>query len=210
MAAPIVDAYADALGRVFLCAAPVAIVGFIVALMLKEIPLREIDNAPVDLGEGFGMPSAETPEEILEVAVGRMMRDSPDLRLRSLVGRPGCHLDVGGLWGLLQIYRNKQVFGSARSTDIGARLRVPCEVLEPTFDNLVAGGYALRTGDEMWITQAGMRQVDVVSTVIVGGIVHKLEKSPGFGGRTDRVAVEAALERIAHRMLVQQEWDRAG
>jgi len=210
MAAPIVDAYADALGRVFLCAAPVAIVGFIVALMLKEIPLREIDNAPVDLGEGFGMPSAETPEEILEVAVSRMMRDSPDLRLRSLVGRPGCHLDVGGLWGLLQIYRNKQVFGSARSTDIGARLRVPCEVLEPTFDNLVAGGYALRTGDEMWITQAGMRQVDVVSTVIVGGIVHKLEKSPGFGGRTDRVAVEAALERIAHRMLVQQEWDRAG
>ena len=210
MAAPIVDAYADALGRVFLCAAPVAIVGFIVALMLKEIPLREIDNAPVDLGEGFGMPSAETPEEILEVAVSRMMRDSPDLRLRSLVGRPGCHLDVGGLWGLLQIYRNKQVFGSARSTDIGARLRVPCEVLEPTFDNLVAGGYALRTGDEMWITQAGMRQVDVVSTVIVGGIVHKLEKSPGFGGRTDRVAVEAALERIAHRILVQQEWDRAG
>jgi len=210
MAAPIVDAYADALGRVFLCAAPVAIVGFIVALMLKEIPLREIDNAPVDLGEGFGMPSAETPEEILEVAVSRMMRDSPDLRLRSLVGRPGCHLDVGGLWGLLQIYRNKQVFGSARSTDIGARLRVPCEVLEPTFDNLVAGGYALRTGDEMWITQAGMRQVDVVSTVIVGGIVHRLEKSPGFGGRTDRVAVEAALERIAHRMLVQQEWDRAG
>jgi len=210
MAAPIVDAYADALGRVFLCAAPVAIVGFIVALMLKEIPLREIDNAPVDLGEGFGMPSAETPEEILEVAVSRMMRDSPDLRLRSLVGRPGCHLDVGGLWGLLQIYRNKQVFGSARLTDIGARLRVPCEVLEPTFDNLVAGGYALRTGDEMWITQAGMRQVDVVSTVIVGGIVHRLEKSPGFGGRTDRVAVEAALERIAHRMLVQQEWDRAG
>jgi len=87
---------------------------------------------------------------------------------------------------------------------------VPCEVLEPTFDNLVAGGYALRTGDEMWLTQAGMHQVDAVSTVIVGGIVHKLGTSPGFAGRPDGVAVEAALERIAHRMLVQREWDRAG
>src|SRR3954454_15816184 len=33
VAAPIVDAYADSLGMVFLCAAPVALVGFIVALL---------------------------------------------------------------------------------------------------------------------------------------------------------------------------------
>jgi hypothetical protein len=45
---------------------------------------------------------------------------------------------------------------------------------------------------------------------IVGGIVHKLDASPSFAWRPDRVAVEAALERIAHRMLVQREWDRAG
>ena len=208
MVAPIINAYADSLGKVFLCAAPVALVGFIVALTLKEVPLNEIEGAPVDLGGGFGMPSTETPEEILEVAVGRMMRDSPDLRLRSLAGRPGCELDIGGLWALLQIYRNKQVFGSARLTDIAERLRVPCEVLEPTFDHLVATGNALRTGDELWLTQAGARQVDVVSTAIVRKIVHKLAKSTDFEGRPDRVEVEAALERIAHRMLVQREWDR--
>ena len=38
MAAPVIDAYADAVGRVFLCAAPVAVIGFIVALMLTEVP----------------------------------------------------------------------------------------------------------------------------------------------------------------------------
>ncbi len=108
-AAPIIDAYADALGRVFLFAAPVALVGFILALMLKEVPLRDMGAPPVDLGEGFAMPSAENSEEILEGAVARMMRHSPDLRLASLAGLPGCLLDVGGLWGLLQIYRNKQV-----------------------------------------------------------------------------------------------------
>lgn len=208
MAAPVIDAYADALGMVFLCAAPVAVLGLLLALTLKEVPLREMDNAPVDLGEGFAMPSGENSEEILEGAVGRMMRHSPELRLRSLAGRPGCELDVGALWGLLQIYRNKQVFGSARLTDIAERLRVPCEVLEPTFAGLITGGFALRTGDELWLTQAGMRQVDEVSTALVGRLQRKLDTSEGFEGRPDRVQVEAALERIAHRLLVQREWDR--
>ena len=209
MAAPIVEAYADSLGKVFLCAAPVAAVGFVLALFLKEVPLREMEDVlAVDLGEGFGMPSTETPEEILEVAVGRMMRDSPDLRLRSLAQRPGCDLDVAALWALLQIYRNKQVFGSARLTNIGERLRVPCEVLEPTFTRLVDRGYALQTGDELWLTQAGAREVDAVSAALVRKIVHRLAKSTNFEGRPDRTQVEAALERIAQRMLVQREWDR--
>ena len=150
------------------------------------------------------MPSSETPEEILERAVGRMMRDSPDLRLRSMVGRPGCDLDIGRLWALLQIYRNKQVFGSARLTDIAERLRVPREVIEPTFDRLVATGYALLTGGELWLTQAGVRQIDVVSAAVVGRIVHRLDTSESFEGRADRLEVEAALERIAHRLLVQR------
>ena len=207
MAAPIIDAYADSLGRVFLCAAPVALVGFVLALMLKEVPLREMEDAmTVDLGEGFGMPSTETPEQILELAVARMMRDSPDLRLRSLAGTPGCELDVAALWGLLQIYRNKQVFGSARLTDIAERLRVPGEVLEPTFRRLADTGYALRTGDEWWLTQAGARQVDEVVAAIAGRIAHRLARSTDFAGRPDRLLVEAALERIAQRMLVQREW----
>ena len=82
---PIVDAYADSLGKVFLCAVPVAVVGFVVSLFLKEVRLREVETvSATDLGEGFGMPSTESPEKILEVAVGRLFRDSPEIRLRSL------------------------------------------------------------------------------------------------------------------------------
>lgn len=208
VAGPVIDAYADALGRVFLCAAPVAVVGFVLALLLKEVPLREMDTAAVDLGEGFAMPSGENSEEILEGVVGRMIRHSPELRLRSLAGGPGCELDVGALWALLQIYRNKQVFGSAQLTDIAERLRVPCEVLEPTFGRLVANGYALHAGDELWLTQAGMRQVDAVSAAAVGRIQDKLDASASYQGRPNRMQVEAALERIVHRILVQREWDR--
>ena len=207
MAAPIVNAYADSLGLVFLCAAPVAVVGFIVALTLKEVPLREMETVAVDLGEGFGMPSTESPDKVLEIAIGRLMRHSPEIRLRNIAGRPGCELDVARLWALLQIYRHNQAFGSARLTEIAERLRVPREVLEPTFDRLVDSGYALRTGDQLWLTQAGVRQVDAASSALVGRIVDKLARSPTFEGRPDRVQVEAALERITHRILVQRDWD---
>jgi MFS family permease len=207
IAAPIVNAYADSLGLVFLCAAPVAAIGFVVALLLKEVPLREMETGvAVDLGESFGMPSDESAEKLLETAIGRLLRNSPDIRLRTIAGRPGCELDVAPLWALLQIYRHKQVFGSARLSDIGDRLRIPCEVLEPVFDSLVTDGYALRTGDLLWLSQSGARQVDAVSTALVGMIVEKLAQSPTFEGRPDRLQVEAALERITHRILLQRDW----
>lgn len=208
VAAPIVNAYADSLGLVFLCAAPVAAIGFVVALLLKEVPLREMETGvAVDLGEGFAVPGSDSPEQLLESAVGRLLRNSPDIRLRAVAGRPGCELDVARLWALLQIYRHNQVFGSARLSEIAERLRIPCEVVEPVFDGLVSTGYALRTGDLLWLSQSGARQVDAVSTAFVGMIVDKLAKSPTFEGRPDRLQVEAALERITHRMLVQRDWE---
>ncbi|AEV75364.1 drug resistance transporter, EmrB/QacA subfamily [Mycolicibacterium rhodesiae NBB3] len=207
MAAPIVDAYADSLGTVFLCGVPVAIVGFVVSLFLKEVRLREIETVSAsDLGEGFGMPSTESPEQILEVAIGRIFRDSPEIRLRSLAQLPGCHLDVTQMWALLQIYRQNQVFGMATLTDIAERLRVPYEVIEPTFDRLIRDGFVLGTAGKLWLTQSGMKQVNAISGLIVGRIVDKLATSSSFEGRPDRLQVEAALERIVHRMLLQQSW----
>jgi hypothetical protein len=84
---------------------------------------------------------------------------------------------------------------------------VPREVIASTFDRLVECGYALRTDDQLWLTQAGVRQVDCASTALVNRIVDKLATSPTFEGRPDREQVEAALENIAHRVLVQRDWD---
>ncbi|MGN7778178.1 DHA2 family efflux MFS transporter permease subunit [Mycolicibacterium sp. 22603] len=208
MAAPIIDAYADALGMVFLCAAPVAFVGFVVALFLKEIPLREMETVSAsDLGEGFGMPTPETSDEILEMAVARIFRDSPDIRLRKLTDHPGCELDIARLWAVVQIYRHNQVYGSATLTDIAELRRVPAEVLEPSFQQCVDTGYALRTGDQLWLTQAGADQVQVVIDALVSKLIDRLARSSvSFAARPDRLQVEAALERIAHRMMVQPQW----
>jgi hypothetical protein len=143
---------------------------------------------------------------LLETTIGRMMRNSPAVRLQALCERVGCELDIAQTWALLQIYRYAQVFGSARLEDIADRLRVPKEVLEPTFDRLVERGYALHTGGSLWLTQAGRRQVDVLSAGITEYWVDKLDQSPTFEGRPDRDEVQAAIERIAHRILVQRDW----
>jgi EmrB/QacA subfamily drug resistance transporter len=206
VAAPIVSAYAESLSQVFLWAAPVALVGFVLALFLREVPLRDIHDRTIDLGDAFGMPTTETPEQMLETAIARMLRGEPGMRLRSIAMRPDCRLDVAGLWGVLRINRYGQIYGTARLTDMANYLRIPFEVLEPTFSHLVATGYAGRDEDKMWLTPAGVQQVDYVYSLLLAWLVDKLARSPGFEGRPDRRQVEAALQRVAHRVLAQRDW----
>jgi EmrB/QacA subfamily drug resistance transporter len=206
-AAPIVAAYATSLTQVFFWAVPVALVGFTLSLFLREVPLRDIGKNATDLGDGFAMPTTQTSEQMLETAIGRLMRGEPGVRLRSIAMRPDCRLDVAELWALLRINRNQRALGIARITDIGEQFGIPYEVLEPTFDRLVRGGYAQRDVDRFWLTPAGAREVDFVSSLLQGWIIDKLSRSPNFQGRLDRTQVEAALNRITHRIVEQPDWD---
>jgi EmrB/QacA subfamily drug resistance transporter len=206
VAAPIVQAYSESLSQVFLWAAPVALLGFVLALFLREVPLRDIHNSAADLGDGFGMPTTDTPERLLENAIARMLRGDPGVRLRSIAMRDDCRLDVAGLWGVMRVYRYAQMYGTARLTDIGDNMRVPFEVLEPTFGRLAASGYMQRDGDKMWLTPAGAQQVDYVYSLLLAWIVDRLGRSPSYQGRPDRQAVEDALQHVAHRVLTQRDW----
>ncbi len=161
MAAPIASAYADSLDQVFLCAAPVAVVGFVVGADAQAGSVaRERGRRRPTWARASRCRPPTRRSSCSRTAVGRLVRQSPEIRLRSIAGTRGCESDVALLWALIQIYRQSQVFGSARLSDMAERLRVPPEVLEPTFDRLVECGHALRTGDQLWLTQSGARQVD--------------------------------------------------
>jgi hypothetical protein len=206
-AAPIVHAYADSLDLVFACAAPVALVGFVVALFLREVPLRDLGNQAADLGEGFGMPTTQTSEKLLETTVGRLLKQgAPGMRLRSIAMRPDCRLDVAGLWAVLRVHRYSRLYGTARLSDIGDDLGIPFEVLEPTFERLMRTGFVIRDGDGLRLTALGARQVAFVSSLLLAWIVDKLARSPGFEGRPDRREVEAAVQRITDRAVMQRDW----
>jgi EmrB/QacA subfamily drug resistance transporter len=207
MAAPIVAAYAESLSRVFLWAAPVAFVGFLLASFLREVPLRDIGQHAPDLGEGFAMPTGRTSEQLLEAAIGRMVASAPPgMRLRSIALRPDCRLDVAELWTVLRIQRYARMFGVAHLTDIGDDLGVPYEILEPTAARLVRSGYVGQDVDRLWLTPAGQQQVNLVSDLLRDWIVNKLAQSPGFEGRPERAQVDAALDRIARRVVAQRDW----
>jgi EmrB/QacA subfamily drug resistance transporter len=207
VAAPIVSAYAASLTQVFLWAVPVALVGFTLALFLREVPLRDIGTNATDMGDGFAMPTTQTSEDMLEIAIGRLMRGEPGMRLRSIAMRPDCRLDVAELWALLRINRHQRALGTARITDIAEQFGIPYEVLEPTFDRLVRGGYAQRDVGRFWLTPGGTREVDFVSSLLQGWVIDKLTRSADFQGRPDRGQVEAALNRITHRIVAQPDWD---
>ncbi|GAY16625.1 MFS transporter [Mycobacterium sp. shizuoka-1] len=206
VAAPIVDAYADSLSKVFLFAAPVAVVGFVLALFLKQVPLRDAAaTGSTDLGEGFGMPTTEPAEKVLEVAVSRLLRETRGMHLPALARSGGSRLDTPRLWALLQIYRHAQVSGAAAVADIAAQHRVPPEILEPTFDGLVAAGYAQRSGDHLWLTASGAAEVNYARNQIASWITDTLTRSPAFAGRPDRMQVQGVMERIARSVLADSD-----
>src|ERR1700712_353537 len=178
MAAPIAAAYADALDLVFLYAAPVAIVGFVLALFLKQVPLRSNDvSIAADMGEGFAMPTTDSPDQLLENAVGRLIKQGSGMQLRTLAERPGSKLDISRLWALLQVYRFGQAAGQARLSDIAEHVRVPREILEPAFDRLALTGDAERSGDDFWLTPAGAHQGEFVREATMDWLTQRLAPS---------------------------------
>lgn len=207
MAAPIASAYADALDHVFLYAAPVAIVGFVLALMLKQVPLRSNDvSIAADMGEGFAMPTTDSPDQLLENAVGRLIRQGSGMQLRTLAERPGSKLDISRLWALLQVYRFGQAAGQARLPDIAEHFRVPREILEPAFDRLAVTGYAQRTKDQFWLTAAGAQQVELFRADTLEWLTTGLSQHSGLQVQPDRGQVREALDRISQDVLVQRDY----
>ncbi|MEN4476366.1 MDR family MFS transporter [Mycolicibacterium cosmeticum] len=206
IAAPIIDAYADSLSRVFLYAAPFALVGFVLALFLKQVPLRDTAaSGSTDLGEGFGMPTIEPPEKLLEVAIGRLLHRSQGVDLEALAHSPRSHVDTAALWALIQIYRHAAVTGTADLLDIADERRVPRQLLEPTFGRLVATGYATRTGNAFTLTPAGAAEINTARDLISGWITETLAQSAEFQGRPDRMQVQGALDRIARGVLLERD-----
>ena len=89
--APIVDAYAHAIHVIFLAAIPVPLVAFVLALFLKQVPLRGTarETAP-DVGEGFGMPEGSDANQQLQLAIARLIRHKGRTELPRVRAQSGC------------------------------------------------------------------------------------------------------------------------
>jgi hypothetical protein len=57
---PVIEAFARSINTVFLAAVPIALLGFVITLFLRETPLRSADDAVADLAIAAGPPEAPT------------------------------------------------------------------------------------------------------------------------------------------------------
>ncbi|MEU4350608.1 MDR family MFS transporter [Streptomyces sp. NPDC023838] len=200
-AAPIVQAYADSLHTVFLWTVPVAAVGFLVALFLKQVELRDTArSSSTDMGEGFAQPSTGDSQKLLELSVGKIVRSAGIDTARHIVTRSDSRLDIAGAWAVMQVELFTRMVGHASLGLIAARRHVPPEVLVPVFQRMVDEGFLTREGTYFSLSEGGRREVDSISASWSEWLNEQLERDRG---RPRSAELRAAADAIAKRLLAE-------
>ncbi|MGO4257079.1 MDR family MFS transporter [Marmoricola sp. RAF53] len=207
--APVVDAYAEVLHAVFLYAAPVGLLAFVLSLFLPEVPLRDAARAgATDVGEGFGMAENSDPERALEVQLARLMeRDGrrmlPQIRIAS-----GTALGGAETWCVAQVLLRERHGVPADLETVALPTNVPASVLVPAFRQTVEAGY-LTGGPDGWRTTASAReQWALFSAELKSWLLVRLGTS---GPETEETGPDlAALEEALHRMVGRLLDEEAG
>ncbi|MFD5188638.1 MDR family MFS transporter [Streptomyces sp. NPDC058357] len=199
--APLAQAYADTLHTVFLWTVPIAVLGFFVALFLKEVKLRDTARAgSTDMGEGFAQPGSGDSAKLLEFAVAKILGGvGPDTARRIIAGSD-TRLDMAGAWAVMQVELFTRMVGHAGLRLIAARHRLPHEVLVPVFDRMIEEGYLTGDGHLFAHTAAGSREAAAVTDAWARWLGERLDE---HGARPDDRQLRAAVDMIAKRLLAE-------
>ncbi|WP_328906954.1 MFS transporter [Streptomyces sp. NBC_00234] len=199
--APLAQAYADTLHTVFLWTVPVALIGFVVALFLKQVKLRDSARAgSTDMGEGFAQPSAGDSARLLEFAVAKILYNAGPATARRIVAESDTRLDMAGAWAVMQVDLFTRMVGHAGLSLIATRHRIPPEVLVPVFDRMVEEGFLSGDGRLFAHTAAGRREAATISDAWSTWLNERLAED---GARPDDRQLRAAVDVIAKRLLAE-------
>jgi len=149
-------AYSLALHPVFLYALPVALVAFVLAWFLREVPLRATNS--VGIGEGLGAaPTARTSVDEVERSLARLA--GADLRRRGyerLTAMAGLDLPAGSSWILTRLAKQGAVAGE----ELARQANVSVDYGRPYVDRLVSDGLVTRSNGTLVLTDSGHRAAD--------------------------------------------------
>ncbi|CAL9616544.1 Putative multidrug resistance protein MdtD [Streptomyces sp. enrichment culture] len=200
-AAPLIEAYADTIQSVFLWTVPVAALGFLVALLLKQVPLRDSARmGSTDMGEGFASPHGADSQRLLEAAVAKIITGTELNTARRLLRDSDSRLDIAGAWAVMQVDLFTRMVGHAGLGLIAARRHVPPEVLLPVFDRMVDEGYLTRDGMLLSHTEAGAREAELIGRTWARWLEERVRQDIG---RPPGADLRAAVDTIAKRLLVE-------
>ncbi|MFQ6330246.1 DHA2 family efflux MFS transporter permease subunit [Nocardia sp. CWNU-33] len=210
VAAPIIDAYARSIDHVFLWVVPVALVGFVVAWFLKEIPLRDSVRAGAsDVGEGFSVPDSPDRLVLLERAVSGAMRKA---HAKGPIGPriladSGSKLSPGRAWALGQVYMHTRVRGVATLEAIAQAHKMPPEVIRPIYVQVIAAGYVSADDGRVRLTDSGRAEVDRIHASWRHWLDTQLDDWD-YRDPADHALLDQALENIATKLLDEEAQER--
>ncbi|MFJ8853892.1 MDR family MFS transporter [Streptomyces sp. NPDC102437] len=199
--APLAQAYADTLHTVFLWTVPVAVLGFFVALFLKQVKLRDTARVgSTDMGEGFAQPGAGDSAKLLEFAVAKILHGVGPDTARRIVADSDTRLDIAGAWAVMQVELFTRMVGHAGLRLVATRHRLPPEVLVPVFDRMIEEGYLTGDGRVFTHTAAGRREAAAITDAWARWLNERLDE---HGARPDDRQLRAAVDVIAKRLLAE-------
>ena len=196
--APIIDAYAHAIHVVFLAAVPVALVAFVLALFLKEVPLRDSARAGAsDVGDAFGMPEGADSARQLQIAIARLMRRRGKEAISAIREAADSELDSANGWCVGQVHVRTRIGRDSGLEAIAQRVRVPASVLRPAFHAARDAGYLTGTDDRLELTPAGTEEVAKLVAALRAWLAEELSD---WGAGDDALLTEA-LNGMAQRAV---------
>ncbi len=194
-----VTAYADSLSTVFLVAAPIALVAFLLTLTLPEIALRTtVQGGGTDTGEAFAMPADRTSLQEVERQLERLLllESRPDMYAR-LTARAGLELEPRPAWLLLRFAERP----SCTLPQLAERLGVEPERLRAAAQQLAERGFVRDGGDALALTPSGREALDALVAARRDGLVEvcagwEPERHPELSER---------LRELAHALLADDD-----
>jgi EmrB/QacA subfamily drug resistance transporter len=215
----IVNAFSLALHPAFLIAVPIAVIAFILAFFLREVPLRTAEGettlrsaaSAADLGQGLGgAPTQSTSEQEVERVLARL--SGAELRrfgYARLARSAGIDLPGGACWVLTKLARH----GATPGPELAREAGITLEEGRPTGDLLVARGLVTRTDGVLALTPEGARVAERLVTAQHKWMCDQLagwspEQHAELSGVLDRLA-RALLGDDVDRHLVDQHPEHA-
>jgi EmrB/QacA subfamily drug resistance transporter len=151
------SAYVNALHPVFLTAAAIAAVGFVLSLRLRERPLRSTAATSTGLDDSLAAPKSPSSlaeiDRALSIAAGAQRRREFGARM---VARAGLDISPGAAWALARF----SSYGVAGTLEMARSVGIPEERIAPVQQELRERGLVEREGADARLTPAGTAMAD--------------------------------------------------
>ncbi|RAG81835.1 EmrB/QacA family drug resistance transporter [Streptacidiphilus pinicola] len=168
---PFLHIFAVSLQTVYLVAAGITVLAFVLSLFLREVPLRTATRT--NQVEGAGPPAFRSSAEEIEGMITRLSsRENIWERYGRAIDRSGINISVPQAYGLFRLHHA----GPITEEEICRRLKVSSVEIRPKLDAMVASGRVQRDpAGVLTLTPAGQDVVQRLSDARLNQLREKLE-----------------------------------